>query len=307
MNAPAIIPRMVEIAGEQNAYKFGKIIGEPIEEYHNCGALSKPREKGEALLIGGAIDTMALEGMEAFKARYCCEPDDSPKRPTKPQLAALKKSPAALESIAYWERYDRENKGKEALTDKQAALVQRCADALHANKTFARLFQLSKPQITFRIRGSSFALQCRPDLWAEDGTDLTDGAPCITDVKTIAELPADDPEHIPKHIGMFGYHRGAYLYPEIVRNVMNWREDVRTPFVLAFVEKREPHAVLCRPVGGVSRDIGEREISESLTRIRKCMAENYWPESWDPQMSEVELSPYYVRKALENTDGNLWG
>ena len=314
---------------EPNAFKFGKIVGEPVDAYHACSALSKTKldvfrdspllfkkrfitrelssEKTDALIVGGAVDTLALEGQKEFNSRYAIEPDDSPRRPTKAQIAALKKSPAALESIDYWTRYDAENKGKDVLTDKQFALVKRCADALHANETFARFMQFGESQVTFRIPGHRFALQCRPDRWLEEGCDLTDGMPCIVDVKTIAELPADNPDHLARHIGNFGYHRGAYLYPEIVSTVLKYKSGYRPPFILALVEKREPHAVLIRVVDQVAIDVGEREVSESLDRLKKCLADNFWPESWEAPMSPVSLTSYYVRKSAESVPTNLWG
>lgn len=330
MSAPAsIIPQTVARPGEANAYRFGKLLDESIEEYHNCGALSKtkldvfrdsprlyrkrfitrelPREGGEALLIGSAVDALALEGPDAFNARFILVPDEAPKKPSSRQINAKNPSPETVEAIAFWQRFAAEAKGKEILTDKQAALVQRCADALHGNKEFARFMQFGHSQVTFRIRGDRFAMQCRPDRWLEEGCDLTDGVPAILDLKTIESLPGDEPDHLPRHIGNFGYHRAAYIYRELVATVMGYPEYHRPPFILAFVEKREPHAVLFRTMDDESIKIGEKEVGESLTRIRRCLAEDYWPESWEAPLSPVGLTGFYKKRANENTDGGLWG
>jgi hypothetical protein len=322
---PAEIVKPVPVA-----MRFGKITDEDIDVYHSCGAISKtkidtfrdsprlfqkkfitrelPRaEKSDALIIGSAVDTLALEGPAAFASRFIIEPDDAPRAVTKKQREAKKPSEETLAAIAYWDRFAAESKGKDVLSDKQAALVKRCADALHSNKTFARFMQFGESQVTFRISGSKFALQCRPDRWLEEGCDLTEGMPCIIDVKTITELPADNPDFLPRHIAEFGYHRGAYLYPEIVATVLKYRDNYRPPFILALVEKREPHAVLCRPVEETAREIGEREVNEALVRLKKCLTDDVWPETWDPPLTPVGLPGYYVRRALENTDSNLWG
>lgn len=330
MSAPAIISRTVEIAGEQNAYKFGEIFDEPIEEYHAKGAISKskldvfrqspalfkkqyitkelPRQTTAALIMGSAVDALALEGLPAYNAKFITEPDDAPKKASKREINAKRgQSEATVASLAWWANFEAEAKGKTVLSEKEAALAKRCADALHANPTFARFMQFGRSQVTFRIRGDKFALQCRPDRWLEDGCDLTDGMPCIVDVKTIQELPADDPDHLGRHIAQFGYHRGAYLYREIVATVKKYRDGYRPPFVLVFVEKQEPHAVVCRVVDDVSIDLGEREVGESIARMRKCLAEDVWPESWEAPLSKVSLPNYYIRRSLENTESNLFG
>lgn len=333
-------PKMVDLPiGESNAMRFGKLTDEPIGDYHACGAISKskidvfrdsprlfqmrfitgeiPPEKTEALLIGGAVDCLALEGPEAFAKRFVTEPEGAPKYPSKAQFNAKKPSPETLNAIAFWTAFDEANKGKETLNAKQWALVKRCADALHANATFAKLFAGAECQVTFRIRGDRFAMQCRPDLWLEQGCELTDGKPCIPDVKTIAELPADNPEHLMRHIGDYGYHRAAYIYPEIVAAVMKARakteaerefwETFRPQFLLVFVEKREPHAVIVRTVDEIARDVGEREVGDALAKLRRCLAEKHWPESWDEPLAPLGLSSWYVRRALENTESNLFG
>ena len=310
--------------------RFGKILDEDSEVYNASGAISKtkidvyrnsprlfqkrfitrelpPDEKSEALIVGSAVDTLALEGPVEFNARFICVPEDAPKKPTKKQREAKKPSPATLDAIAFWDRFGAEAAGKDVLTDKQAALAYRCADALHGNKTFARFMQFGASQVTFRIPGHRYALQCRPDRWVEEGCDLTEGRPAIIDVKTILELPCDDPDFLPRHIANFGYHRGAYLYPELVATVMKYKE-FRPDFILALVEKREPHAVVCRALDEVAVQIGESEVRDSLQKMVKSLAEDHWPETWDAPLTPVGLPGYYVRRSDEaRAETSLWG
>lgn len=327
-------------------YRFGKILDEPIDFYHSTDCVSKTRldtfiqspllywkkhvakilpkeESTEALIIGQAVDTLALEGPDEFAKRFSVVPNDAPKRPTAAQRAILaggevdskgrpkKPSEAALRSVVFWDAYALENKGKTALTSDQEALVKRCGDALHSDEWFQMLMAGGQSQVTFRLEGRYAALQCRPDRWLPAGNELTKGLPCILDLKTIAELPADqlpnyamlNPEeshvedHLPRHIASFGYHRSAYWYREVVAAVEKMG-DYRPPFILCFVEKEEPHAVNCRPVDAVSVGIGERQVRTAMNRMIECIRTKKWPAYWNRPTEEVGLPPYYVRQAL---------
>lgn len=310
--------------------RFGKIEDEPIEVYHGGNAVSKTRidifrhsprlywkrfvaklvpkdPPGEALIIGSAVDALALEGPHEFARRFVVAPSGAPRRPSSRQINAKKPSDETIVAIDFWRAFDAQNVGKMPLDGDQLALVNRMADALHSNAEFAALRAVAQSQVTFRLKGKRFAVQCRPDLWCEDGTELTDGMPAIVDLKTIQELPEDDPDHLPRHIAKFGYHRGAHLYREITSNVMRYRDEYRPPFVLCFVEKQEPHAVICRVVDEVALGIGERECQEALERMNGCYERDVWPESWGAPLAPVSLPQYYIRRSLENAETNLWG
>ena len=309
--------------------QFGKIADEPIDVYHGNDAVGKTRldvfrdspalyfkrfiskviprsEPSDALIVGSAVDALSLEGAGSYADKFAVEPagEDVPKRPTKAQLASLKPTPAALESISYWSSFDRAAKGKMIVSAKQDELARKCSAALLANPVFAQFMQSGQSQVTFRVQGDKFALQCRPDRWLEEGCALTDGAPVIVDVKTIAELPANDPEHLPRHIAQFGYHRAAYLYREVVAEVMKYKDGYRPPFVLVFVEKQEPFAVVARVVDETALEVAAKEVAEALDRLRTCYATNTWPESWDAPMAKVGVPGWYAKRA--GVEGAGW-
>mgnify|MGYP001573056054 CR=1 FL=1 len=102
------MPPVVPVAPE---WAYGRIVGEEIERYHSCSAISRtklmvfrqsPRqywkdfvaktvpkpEPTEALIIGQAVDTLALEGQEEFSRRFVSLPEGAPRRPTSRQLNA---------------------------------------------------------------------------------------------------------------------------------------------------------------------------------------------------------------------------
>lgn len=328
-------------------YRFGEILDEPLADYHASDCLSKtkldcfrqspllywkkfvvktiPKDPpGEALIIGQGVDTLTLEGPEAFAERFAVVPNDAPKRPTANQRAIVgggevdakgkpkKPSAAALASVAFWDAYEAENKGKQPLNSDQEALVKRCADALHSDETFEMLMKGGTSQVTFRMQGEHISVQCRPDRWCPDGNELTKGLPCILDVKTIGELEADQTDdsqslkpgeqhvedHLPGHIRNFGYHRGAFLYRETVSAIRRYK-DFRPAFILCFVEKQEPHAVTCRPVSDLAIDIGERETRDSVNKLIWCIRNKTWPQWWNRPMEAVGLPEFYVRQALK--------
>ena len=326
---PAFPFRVQPGMNEGNPVRFGRLTDEPIDAYHAAPVLSKskidvfresPRlfqgryltgefdlpEPTEALVMGNAVDALAIEGEDAFLARHAIIPIEAPRRPTKKQRAALKPTPAALKSIAFWDAFDAANKGKTAITQEDADFAKLLADKLNANETFAALKAGNLTQVTYRMRGDRFAVQVRPDLINEDGKGVpaalnTRGLPYILDVKTIRALPQDDPGFLPAHIAEFGYHRGSFLYPEVVSLVNRWG-DFRPQFVLALVEKQEPYAVMVKPVDAISTEIGEVEIREAMMRMETCIDTGIWPETWEEPMEPATLPGWYIRRALENSE-----
>lgn len=330
---PAFPFRVQPRAGEANPVRFGRLVDEPIEDYHAAPVLSKTkidtfrrspryfqglyitgefeREETAALRFGSALDALAIEGQAEFERRFAVVPDDAPRRPTVKQRAMFapgatrKPTPAAARSVAFWDAFDQANKGKTALTEEEADLARLLAEKLAANETFAALRQGCLAQITYRLRGDRFAVQVRPDLINETGKGppekLARGAPYIIDVKTISELPQDEPDFLPRHVAEFGYHRGAYLYPEMVSAINRWG-DFRPQFILALIEKKEPYAVMVKPVDGLAAEIGEVEIREAMDRLGRCLETNTWPETWEEPMTPVSLPQYYIRRGLESSE-----
>jgi hypothetical protein len=312
--------------------QYGRIANEPIESYHSSGCVSKTRidtfrrsprlfqklhitheltkdEPSEALILGSGIDALALDGPDEFNRRFAAIPADAPKRPTKAQLNAKKPSPASEDAMAWWDEWTCRTHGKQTLSAEQMEIVNRCAEALQANEVFSTFRRTSVPQLTFRLAGDLFPVQCRPDLWCEEGNALTKGEPTIFDLKTIAELPDDDPDFLSRHIAKFGYHRGAWWYSEVLSAVMKFG-DFRPKFVLCFVEKQEPFAVVSRVVDDVSVGVGEKEVRAALANMKKCYAMppgQKWPETWVEPMVNVGLPGWYLKKALEGTGDTLWG
>lgn len=308
--------------------RFGKILDEPVADYHGGDAVSKTRldvfrhnpelyrrifvakttpkpEPTEAMTLGNACGCWVLEGVQAYTQRYIVQPEDAPKRPTKAQLNAKNPSVDSLKAMEWWGDFNRRADGKTILTRDDQQLVLHCHEALMRDPRWVELTKAGRPEVTFRIQGDRFPVQCRPDWWNDEGCALSDGYPYIVDLKTIAELPKDDPDHLPWHIAQFGYHRSAWMYPEVVANALGWPLDLPRPrFFLFFVEKEEPYATEMVELTETDVEVGEREVCDALVRLRRALETGVWNE---PQTKPrtICLPGRYVRNALEHNQPNV--
>lgn len=308
--------------------KFGKIHDEPIAEYHGADAVSKTRldtfrrnpelyrrifvaktaqkpAPTEAMIFGNACGCWALEGVQAYTQRYIVLPEDAPKRPTKAQINAKNPSTDSLKAMEWWGDFNRRAEGKTILTPEDQQQVLRCHDALQRDARWVELTKGGRPEVTFRIQGEHFPVQCRPDWWNDDGCALSGGYPYIVDLKTIAKLPKDDPDHLPWHIAECGYHRSAWMYPEVVATALGWPLDLPRPrFFLFFVEKEEPYATEMVEFTETDIEVGEREVTDALIRLQRAIQTGVWVE---PQTKPrvVSLPPRYVRQSLEQTEPHV--
>lgn len=309
------------ISAAPSPLRYGKLLDESIEAYHATDAVSKskldvflssPRlyhklhvartlakpAPSDAFVIGNAVDAWAIEGEAAFRARYAEVPADAPKRPTARQINAKKPSPESLAAIEFWRNFEAASAGKTPIWPEEMAVSRRCVDALASHPLWVELRAAAQTQVTFRVKGEHMTMQCRPDVWCEEGCAATQGEPVMVDLKTISELPADEPDFLPRHIATYGYHRAAFIYREVAAAVMGWRDGWRPAFLLAFVEKVEPHSVVIRKVDELALAVGEREVAEAIARLIDCQKNNRWPESWDAPMAPVSLPSYYVRRVM---------
>lgn len=308
--------------------RLGKIPDEPIDLYHATAAVSKSKvdvfrespllyhrrfvtktlaapESTEPMILGNAAGALILEGMSVFDSRYAIVPEDAPKKPTERQINAKKPSDDTVAAIQWWSGFNAHTQGKTLLTADQYAVLLRMNEAIHLNPEFKILTAAGQPEVTFRTQGKHFAVQVRPDWLNEEGCSLTDGYPYILDLKTIDKLPCDEPDRLSWKIADFGYHRQAFLYPEVVANVLKFPADVPRPrFFFAFVEKQEPFDSVVVELSDTDIEIGQREVTDSLTKLRHCYETGVW-KSPRKGVSKLTLPFSYVRKSLQLTEPNL--
>lgn len=298
--------------------KLGKIIGEPNEEYHAAPCISTSKlkvfrkspflyhgrfitksipspEATPALLFGSAADTLIIEGKEVFEREYYVIPEGVGN-----QSKADKELRAMLAAS---------NPGKKSVTFKEMGKLTRMAENVAAHPFAAPMLAACQPQITWRLKRGIFHVQARTDGWAEEGCALTDGMPFIFDLKTIPELPDDEPDIIARQISDFWYHGQEWLYRNIISAVMGYKDDYEPRMFFGFVEKDEPFGVQVVELDEVGHGIGFRQVKDTFEKLKDCHLHNrwplHWPETWQKKVPEVALPPYYVKREL-NDEHSLW-
>lgn len=100
-------------------------------------------------------------------------------------------------------------------------LVTRCYDAVMANPDARAIVEAAEPQVTFREKLNSVAVQCRSDLWLKEGITLpSDGlftgmADC--DIKTIDNLTPGAFTSFDKQVAELDYANAAVFYRYVIR------------------------------------------------------------------------------------------
>lgn len=300
------------------ALKTGRIVGEPNEVYHATPAVSCSKMKifraspalyygrfvtgtipapdpTPALLFGSAADCFILEGIQKFMAEYYVIPKDVGK-----QSKEDKKIRAYLKD---------KNPNKKSVSFDDMGKILRMNDNVQAHPFAGPLIRAGKPQITWRIKGNVFYIQIRTDIWSDDGCELTGGMPYIFDLKTIAELPDDEPETISKQMSDFWYHGQEWLYRNVVCDVCKFIDGYEPRFFFGFVEKVEPYGVKVVELDDTGHELGFQQVKDTLDRMKDCHHYNRWPLHWEDThlkvIPSVGLPNYYLRR--ENAErSSLW-
>lgn len=311
--------------------RTGILFDEPIDAYHASEAVSTsklkvfrnspalyrgrfitrtiaPPKETEAFFDGKAIETLGLDGREAWQDKYAVVPADAPDRPTEAMLNAKNPSAGSIARQRFWSAWDFDNAGKIAISSEKSDMVERINANLHSHPLIGPLLAACVKQVTFRLRGDLFYVQVRPDGWCEEGCELTKGEPVIVDLKTIQKLPDDEPETISRQIAAFWYHGQAYIYREIVASVLGWKDGIRPRFIFVFAEKEEPYRVKLAELDDVSLDVGFKQATETMDRLKQCYRLDEWPNIWDDtfqkETPKVSLPKYYIRRETE--ENQLW-
>lgn len=285
-DAPAVSVSKMKVFRHSPALYHGRFV---------TGAIEKP-EATPALLFGSAAGDLMLEGHEAYEARHYIVPKGVGRQKT-----ADKDLRAALAAA---------NPGKLELSFDDAAKLETMNEKVHAHRHAGPLLAGCKPEITWRIKGELFHLQVRSDGWSDEGCEITQGEPYICDLKTIPELPDDEPETISRQLADFWYQGQAVCYRELISTIMKFPEGFRPRFFFIFVEKSPPFGVQVVELDDVGLDLGFRQMKQTLDRLKWCHINNRWPDTWldtfQDKVPTVALPSYYVRRELGEEQSSIW-
>lgn len=290
--------------------RLGKIADESSSEYHSqdCVSASKLRvfkrkpggaalyyqrfiskslkdEDTDAKVEGRALHTLVLEP-EKFDAEFAIAPEGIDRRTTIGKAA--------------WTAFEHTAQGKSILKREVANRLSGMAGMVHAHPAAQILFANGEAEVSWRVKAGGLKhlppLQCRTDWFVAEGCELSDGRPCVVDVKTAATLEEDAFGNFHRGVEDHAYHMQAALYMAILGGLGIQCFD----FFFVAVEK-------CAPFGVEVYKLRDRELKEGqdvaerlLINLDRCYARHEWPNT-SPLVKELKLSPrYWARKSEED-------
>ena len=228
-------------------------------DFIRCPALYKRKRDGlipsydsAAYLVGRAAHTAILEGDAAFEREYEVGGPVNEKT-GKPYGQTTKK----------WQEYEA-SVGKPILTEPQAALVDRMAEGVKANKLAREMLEVGRPEVVVRSECVTGPRQIRIDwLSPEHG---------IVDLKTCESLTK-----FQWNARDFRYHNQAAFYQEGLAAAIG----LYVPFHFIAVEKKEPFRCGVWEVSDNTMILALDENKRAMAELADCMNDRVWPTRYE--------------------------
>lgn len=262
---------------------FGMILDEPATAYHATDCVSShklsdfarpnlpllyqrkyvtkeapPDAESDALEFGEYFHCLALEGEAESEARFAV-------RPSFDRRTTAGKAGAETFALA--------NAGKKIIGQESKDLAWKMVRAIRAKPIAKEIFDHGRPEVVFRHKLASFAIQSRID-WFDERADEWK-RPLIVDVKTIDHLANFD-----RHFHKYGYWRQAAFYQMVVYETLKL-EGAFPRFRFVVVEKNEPFQVEVREPDEISMSVARDAVMADLARLKGCYDSGKWPGSAD--------------------------
>lgn len=230
-----------------------------------------PKTPTPAMIFGNVFHTLVLEP-DTFLDRYVIVPPDAPKKPTSAQLNAPKPTDKALESITWWDKFNKENASKIVVSQEDIKSANDMIDALYVND-FARELMESITQTEKEL------------FWKDDVTGVEmkgkwDGG---NDMMTLDLKTCENahPDEFSRQAYTLGYDRQAALY-------MDGRDQLKMnkgDFYFIAIEKSEPYGI---SVMKASKDF----IEHGRMRYSKILEDYaHWLEMGSPDVGYQWTAP----------------
>ena len=225
---------------------------------------------GRAMVVGSACHALALEGPEAYAARYAVAPRVD--RRTKAGKVA-------------WAAFSDMSKmtGQEVLTAVEGDQVEAMAMAARAFKPFAELLDqphTAEGSLVWTDKDSGLLCKARPDLAAEG---------VLVDFKTSRDAR---PRPFARDAVDYGLDMQAAFYLDGWRAVHG--ESLRGKlFAFCVVEKTAPHGVVWYYPDDAMIDNGRARYKRALALWAYCVEAGEWP-SYSNQPQMLSLPPWAI-------------
>lgn len=252
------------------------------EDYHRIDALSasglkrilqspmhyrwdrdNPREPTDSMQLGTAVHLGVLEP-DKFATDCIAVPEDAPKKPTLVQLAAAKPSPAAMESIAWWDAFAKRAAGKLVLSADTYAKALSMIRAVKAHPAVEWLMSEGAPEVSFQWSDAHWNVpcKCRFDWLRPDGIAM--------DLKTTVDA---SPEEFPRAVASFKYHLQNRWY-DIGHEHL--RDESLRGFAFVAVENVAPYGVAVYTIEPNALAFANGRIEEALMRYKNARDSGFW-------------------------------
>lgn len=206
--------------------------------------LKNPRADSAALLVGRAIHTIVLEGMEAYRNR------------------AVVFGGKTRQGKA-WDEFREAHKGREILSTAEDELARACAEAVLEDPIAKRHLRhgIAEKVIQWKDEETGILCKCR--------VDLVNGH--LVELKSTRD---PDPDSFARDAHRFGYHGQIAFYHD---GVVASGYELEQPPALITVGTKPPHDVVVLKVSEYEIEAGQNLYRPLLVELAECLERDEWP------------------------------
>lgn len=165
-----------------------------------------------------------------------------------------------------WRAFQAANPGKMDISEAEYEQAIAMKDAIRSDRLAMKYLGHGRPEVTIEWVDAETGILCkgRPD-WLTD----VDGIPCLTSLKTAADL---DSVAFYRQCARLGYHLQDAMYADGYEVVTGKFPRV----VVVAVESKPPYDVTVDIVPTDVLEVGRSEYRDALVKLKQCRAEDYW-------------------------------
>lgn len=282
---PATYEHEPEPRGSKKLTVRSHILAQMLHNPHRWVGGYESRDS-ESKEIGTMLDCLLLTPFH-WPKRYGVLPAKAPRRPSERQINAKTQSESTLESIRFWEQWDREHKGVEIVTHEQNAQVHLMAGRLREDKLIAELIDVSRKSVwvaaEWHDTPTGLVIPIKGLLDIVPPADHPTFSNSIWDLKTCATA---FPRLFARAAFRFNYHLQARLYLDLYNAATG---EMRGDFGHVVIENVYPYEIRSKPPLMSQRflDLGQWTYKRALEIYCQCLATGVWP-GYDPIGSQAK-------------------
>ena len=231
-----------------------------------------PKDESDSLILGKAAHCLIL-GDEVFAENFAYVPEDAPRRPTAPQIAARDRtgqwSDAAKEGGEWWTKFDAENVGKSFLTAEQVKRIGYMAENLAAlpEARAALIGDMTEISMIWEDEATGLWVKSRPDCAPSNGFDFGD-------LKTFAPKSPDLLLSAHRAVTDHGYMVQMAMAVEGAERIFGTTAD---QCALIFTQTSEPYEAVPILLDAESIYWGRVLLRDGLSKIAHGLKTGEWP------------------------------